>query len=155
MGAYEFAVAPPPPDTDAPLVTGLGMTNRVFAVGREPTPVAARAKRHRKGTTFVFKSSEAGTAALTISRARPGRRQGKRCVKPTRKNRRAKRCTRYTSVRPALKRTVAPGTTAVPFSGRIGSKALKPGSYRLGVVVTDVAGNRSAAQRTKFRIVKR
>ncbi len=155
VGAYEFPIPVVEPDVTRPLVTGLGETNKVFAVGRAPTPVAARAKRHRKGTTFVFRSSEAGTATLKISRARPGRRRGKRCVKPTRKNRRAKRCTRYIAVKPSLKRAVAAGPTAVPFSGRIGRKALKPGKYRVAVVVADAAGNRSKPRSIGFRVVRR
>jgi hypothetical protein len=152
MGAYEFPV-PIAPDTDAPRVTGLGITNKVFAVGREATPAAAR--RHKKGTTFILRSSEAGAATLTISRAGKGRRRGKKCVRATRKNRRAKRCTLYTRVRPSLTRTAAAGTTAVPFSGRIGRRALKPGKYRLSVVVTDAAGNRSKPRRAGFRVVRR
>jgi hypothetical protein len=157
MGAYEFEPpAPPviPADTSAPLVTGFDATNEVFAVGRAATPVNARARRRKRGTTFVFSSSEPGRATLSFSRARPGRRRGKRCVKPTRKNRRAKRCTRYVAIRPALTRTVAAGPTAVPFSGRIGTKALRPGRYRARLVVTDAAGNRSTPRLVKFRIVR-
>ena len=155
MGAYEFLIPVVEPDVTRPVVTGLGETNKVFAVGRAPTPVAARARRHRKGTTFVFRSSEAGTATLKIGRARPGRRRGKRCVKPTRKNRRAKPCTRYVAVKPSLKRAVAAGPTAVPFTGRIGKKALKPGKYRVTVVVADAAGNRSKPKSIGFRVVRR
>jgi hypothetical protein len=103
----------------------------------------------------VFRSSEAGTATLKIGRARPGRRRGKRCVKPTRKNRRAKPCTRYVAVKPSLKRAVTAGPTAVPFSGRIGKKALKPGKYRVTVVVADAAGNRSKPKSIGFRVVRR
>jgi hypothetical protein len=43
----------------------------------------------------------------------------------------------------------------VKFSGRIGHKALKPGSYRLTIVATDAAGNKSKAKRIDFRVVKR
>ena len=153
MGAYEYPTAVLSPDSTKPLVTGLSETNRVFAVGREPTPVAA--KRHERGTTFVFKSSEAGAATLTISRVGPGRRRGKQCVKPTKKNRRGRHCTRHTRVRPSLRRTIAAGATAVPFSGRIGKRALKTGSYRLTVIVADAAGNRSKPRSVAFRVVRR
>jgi hypothetical protein len=155
MGAYEFPTPVVPPDVTRPLVTGLGETNKAFAVGRAPTPVTARAKRHKRGTTFVFTASEAGAATLTISRAVPGRRRGKRCVQPTKKNRRARKCTRYTRVRPSLSRAVAGGATAVRFSGRIGKRALKPGRYKLTVVVADAAGNRSKPKSIGFRVVRR
>ena len=65
------------------------------------------------------------------------------------------RCTRYVAVKPSLKRAVAAGATAVPFSGRIGTRALKPGSYRLTVVVADAAGNRSNPRSIGFRVVRR
>ena len=154
MGAYEFQPPEIPADTTAPVVDGFELTNEVFAVGRAPTPVAAR-RRAKRGTTFVFRSSEAGAAKLTMSRARPGRRRGKRCVKPTRRNRRARKCTRYVTVRPSLTRTVAAGSTAVRFSGRIGTKALRPGRYRATLVVTDAAGNRSKARTVAFCVVRR
>lgn len=155
MGPYEFVPALAPADTTSPVVESFGVTNRVFAVGRAPTRVVAPAKRTKRGTTFVFRSSEPGTATLTMSRARPGRRRGKRCVKPTKKNRRAKACTRYTRIRPSLKRTVGGGYTAVGFSGRIGRRALRPGSYRTTLVVADAAGNRSKSKSLRFRIVRR
>jgi hypothetical protein len=41
------------------------------------------------------------------------------------------------------------------MTGRVGSRALKPGRYRLRVVAVDAAGNRSAEQRLSFRIVRR
>ena len=71
------------------------------------------------------------------------------------KCRRAKRCTRYIAVRPSLKRAVAAGPTAVPFSGRIGRRALRPGRSRLTVVVADAAGNRSKPRSIGFRVVRR
>ena len=47
------------------------------------------------------------------------------------------------------------GATAVPFSGRIGRRALKPGKYRVTVVVADAAGNRSKPRSIGFRVVRR
>ena len=46
------------------------------------------------------------------------------------------------------------GQNQVKFTGRIGRKALKRGRYRLTIVATDAAGNRSKAKRLRFRIVK-
>jgi hypothetical protein len=47
------------------------------------------------------------------------------------------------------------GANAVPFSGRIGKKALKPASYRLSMVATDAAGNKSSAKTIAFKVVKK
>ena len=44
---------------------------------------------------------------------------------------------------------------SIAFSGRIGRKALKPGSYRFRLVAIDAAGNKSADRLLKFRVVRR
>jgi hypothetical protein len=56
-----------------------------------------------------------------------------------------KRCTRFVR-RGALKRNGAAGANRLPFTGRIGRKALKPRRYRATIVATDGAG-RSKARR--------
>jgi len=42
----------------------------------------------------------------------------------------------------------------VRFSGRIGTRALRRGRYKLRLVATDAAGNRSAPRTVAFRIVR-
>jgi hypothetical protein len=183
IGAFELAPAPPPPtdttqteqtpqstnpggqaepgpqptitapvaDRISPALSALGITNKKFAVGSASTPVAARAK---KGTTFVYTLSEPARTTITIERADTGRRKGKSCVKATSKNRKAKKCTLYVKVG-ALDRTGTPGANAVPFSGRIGKKALKPAAYRATLVAADAAGNKSKPKTIAFTVVKK
>ena len=175
IGAYEFPPPPPPPppgvdpgapggpagpagpgtgvtaDLAAPELTSLALTNRTFAVGSAETPVAARAK---KGTTFRLTLSEAATVAVAFERSEPGRRKARRCVKPTSRNRKARKCKRWVK-RGAIQRTVSAGPVAIPFSGRIGRKALKTGSYRALVAARDAAGNVSKQRTVAFKIVKR
>jgi len=175
IGAYETAggappdpgggsMVPPPPDPQtmplddaAPTLSALRIGNSRFRVGRQATPVAAGSTRRRAplGTTFRFTSSEQATATVQISRGAAGRRRGRSCVKPTRRLRKAKKCTRYVPVG-MLSRPAMIGANSVPFSGRIGSKALKPGPYMVGISARDIVGNptlRSLAGR--FRIVRR
>ena len=157
MGAYEFdpgtPPAGPPPDVDttAPLLANAKVTNRVFARTRKATPVDARAKR---GTAFVYSLSEAAVVTIKLQRRVAGRRKGGRCVKPTRKLARAKRCNRYVTAG-KLTRAGVPGKVSVPFSGRIGKRALPLGSYRATLTAADLAGNRSKPSRLAFRIVRR
>jgi hypothetical protein len=164
MGAYEFdpgappagpAPGPIPPgdglDTVAPLLVNAHVTNRVFARTRKATPVNARAKR---GTAFVYRLSEAAVVTIKLQRRVAGRRKGGRCVRPTRELARAKRCNRYVAAG-KLTRAGAPGRVSVPFSGRIGRRALPLGSYRATLRAADSAGNRSAPSRVTFRIVRR
>jgi hypothetical protein len=140
------------PDVVAPVVSNYGITNNPFVVGSRPT--AAAKKKHKKGTVFRFTLSEAATARIVIAQRRPGRRKGKRCVAPTKKLARAKKCTRITR-RGTLTRASHAGLNKVAFSGRIGTKALRPGRYQATLRATDAAGNISTAKTIRFRIVKR
>jgi hypothetical protein len=159
----ECAPAPPPggggggaPDTVAPVLDRLGISAKLFRVGKAATASAASAKKKKKtavGTRFTWRLSEPARVTLVIERSKAGRRKGGRCVAPTKKLRKAKRCTRWL---PAgkLTRQSAAGTTKLVFSGRIGKKALTPGSYRAVVSAVDAAGNVSAKRTVAFRVVK-
>ena len=46
----------------------------------------------------------------------------------------------------------AAGANRHRFFRRIGHRALKPGKYRVTLVATDAAGNRSAAHRLRFTV---
>jgi hypothetical protein len=155
VGAFEFQ--PPPPvtkDTTAPTFSGVSLTNKVFTVGKGATPVSAKKKRRVKvGTSFRFTLSEAATVKLVIAQKLPGRRAGKVCRKTSRKNRGRKRCTRFVK-KGTLTRAGAAGANSVKFTGRIGRRALKPGSYRVSITATDAAGNRSKPKTLSFRVVR-
>jgi hypothetical protein len=111
------------PDTQSPLVTGLSLSRRTFAVGRATTATAAVAR----GTRLRYQLSEAATVVVRIFRGR--RSAGK------------------------LTRHGAAGSNVVRFSGRIGRRALLPGRYRAVVTATDAAGNKSLPRRVRFRII--
>ncbi len=148
-----FAALPLP----APSVTHYRLTNHEFVVGRGRTPRlghAASSRRHRTGTTFLYTLSEAATVKIVIAQRLPGRRHGKRCVAPTRRLRRARRCTRI-AIKGTLTRTSAKGVNRVEFSGRIGTKALTPGFYRATLVATDAGGLTSKPETILFTIIQR
>ena len=133
-------------DTTPPVVSGLSLAHRTFAVAkRKPAP---------KGTTIRFNLSEPASVRFTITQKRPGRRMGKRCVAPTRKLRHAKRCARTLTLG-SFTRSEPAGAASVRFSGRLGGRKLGPGSYTLTLSPTDLAGNRGVPKSIKFKIVKR
>jgi hypothetical protein len=144
----------PNTDTTAPILGGLRLSRSVFAVGRAFTPLSAVAR----GTVLSFRSSEGGSASITVQKAKPGRRRGRRCVPPRRARPGARRCTRWKTV-VTLNRTVGTGTTRMPFSGRIGtrrlSRVLSPARYRFRVRIADKPGNRSEPAVIGFRVVRR
>jgi hypothetical protein len=157
VGAYElqpFTAPPSPPatpDKTAPTFSSVSETNRVFAVGKSATPVSA--KRIKTGTTFRYTLSEAANVKLVIAQKLPGRRVGKACRKPSRRNRLARRCTRFVN-KGTLTRTGSASQNSVRFSGRIGRRALGPGSYRVTITATDGAGNVSKHASLSFGVVK-
>ncbi|HEX8122281.1 MAG TPA: hypothetical protein VF549_13550 [Solirubrobacteraceae bacterium] len=146
-------VAPPPPaDTVAPTLSGVSLSARTFRVAAGATAVAAAAKR---GTSVRYTLSEPATASFAISRATKGRRVGGKCRRATRSNRRRRACTRYVKTGRTITRRSPAGASTLKFTGRIGTKKLTPGRYRMAIAATDVAGNTSKARRLQFRIVRR
>jgi hypothetical protein len=148
----------PPPDRTRPALSLLTVTNKVFRVGSQATTIAARAKAKPKtkvGTTFRYALSEGATVRIAIERTTTGRRSGSSCVAPTKRNVKAKKCTRYVAVGAISGGTKAAGGNSTPFSGRIGRKALSPDSYRAVLTANDAAGNKSPSKTVAFTIVAR
>jgi hypothetical protein len=156
IGAFERPDAcPPPPVNVAPEMTNVGVTNKVFAPLGRATATARR--RVKRGTRFRYTLSEPARVRITIERVLPGRIRGRgasrKCVKPTARNRRARRCKRYKRVT-ALAANEQAGRQSTAFSGRVRRRALKPGRYRARLVATDALGARSAERRIALRIVR-
>ncbi len=123
--------------------------------GDETAPRVSNYKiTNKKGTTLKYTLSEAATVKIAIAQRRSGRRNGKRCVAPTRKLRNAKKCNRLFR-KGTLTRTSHRGANKVAFSGRVRSKALKPGLYQATLTATDKARNTSKPKTIFFTIAKR
>jgi hypothetical protein len=125
--AQSGAPAAPVRDVTAPVLSNLRVSHRVFAIGRARTAISARLTR---GTRFVYSLSETAKVVVTIRRVGTKRVVGR------------------------LIRSARNGVNPLRFSGRIGSKALKPGRYRAVMMATDAAGNRSAPASVSFRVLK-
>jgi hypothetical protein len=135
------------PDTVAPGITAFTIKPSAFVAARKgPSIVAARA-----GARVAFTLSEAAATTLSVERRTRGVRKRGRCRAghPTRAR---NRCFRWARVKGSFKRPGVAGHNAFRFTGRVGGKRLRPGKYRLVVVATDAAGNRSKAARRPFRI---
>ena len=171
MGAYErpapvVATTPvgpvtpgPAPDIVRPVLSRATLSNTTFRVAKARTPVSAvRRRKAPRGTTLRYRLSETARVQLTVERRLAGRRvrrKGKRvCVRQRKSNRKGnRRCRFYKKVR-TLRRAGKPGVNRVKFTGRIGSRKLAAGRYRMRLSATDGAGNRSAIRTLSFRIVR-
>lgn len=155
----------PPAGTRVPVVSGARVGKAELRPGEE--------------TELRFRSSEAGTAVLTIERrfrglrvgtkAKRGRAAGKTCRPRTARRLRALR--RHAATRRAYRRLlrkrgcrgwrrvgrihrqVHPGLNTIPFGGRVAGRRLAPGRYRARLVVTDGEGRPSRTETVRFEIL--
>jgi CSLREA domain-containing protein len=128
-------------DKVAPRVSGLTLKPSKFRAG--------------PGTSVGYTLTEPATARFTVTTTKAGRRSGKKCVKPAKRNRGKPKCRRTVTLAGGLTQAGALGSNSLHFSGRLGGHKLAPGSYRLIVRATDAAGNRSAAVSAAFKVVRR
>jgi len=135
-------------DTTAPVLSGFSLTRSVKPLKRGGPLVT------KGGAVLKLKLSEPATVTFTVSRVTKGRRSGARCVKPSAKNRKAKACDLLKKAGTFSLKAEA-GSLTRRFSGRVGGKALKPGTYALVAVARDAAGNASKPATRKFTVPKK
>jgi streptogramin lyase len=124
-----------------------------FRVARGAIPRSARRRTPPRGSSLSYAVSEPALVTVVIARRTAGRKVGKRCRPLSRANRTKRRCTHYVTAG-TLVRHGLQGLNKIAFTGRIGRRALRPGTYRLMVTAKDAAGNGSAPSTTSFTIVR-
>jgi Glycine rich protein len=146
--------APPAQATKA-TVSALREANSTFTVGNLLTPLNAQTsgRHHKQGTSFSFSLDQPATMKIVIQRNVKGRRVGHSCKPRSPRLLHRPSCLRLVTVG-TLTRTAHAGLNKVAFTGRIGTKALKPGSYVARFIASDAAGT-SGAQTLTFSIVSR
>ncbi|MEA2437428.1 MAG: hypothetical protein QOF65_1984 [Thermoleophilaceae bacterium] len=137
------------PDTVAPIITALRLSPRTFRAASGGASIATALR-----TRIHYFTSEPSTTTFTVQRLSSGRRVGKRCVKPTKTNRKRPQCTRKVSVKGHFSHHDHGGAVSLRFSGRVGGRKLSPGPYLLVAKVRDDAGNPGRPAQAPFRIVK-
>jgi hypothetical protein len=83
-----------------------------------------------------------------------GRRVAGKCRRLSRSNRRHAHCIRAMAVG-TLHRQGSAGANRVAFSGRIGTRPLAAGTYRLTARAADADGNAAIPRQTTFHVVRR
>jgi hypothetical protein len=134
----------------------LAASRKRFRVGARATRVngnAIAARKAPKGTTLRLRLSEPARVRFVVLLKGRGRKVGRKCVKPTRKNRSRKSCTRLIR-KGTFIRSAPVGRSKVAWSGRIRRKALRRGRYVLRAAPTDSAGNTGKARSLSITIVR-
>ena len=130
-------------------ITGFSFSPSRFAV---PTSATAGAAQGRV-TTMRFRLSSRATVRIAFARKAAGRRSAGRCVKAMPRLRDRRTCTRYRRVGKLVRSGLKAGRVALPFSGRLRGKALKPGTYRATIIAVRRRHRRSRAERARFVVV--
>jgi hypothetical protein len=114
---------------------------------------ASTAAAKKTGATVSYVGTQPASTLFRVQRKARGRKVGKRCVKPTKKNASKKPCSRYLPVGSFSHTDAAAGAIHFRFTGRLNNKKLRAGSYRLRAVPTNAAGAGRVAT-AGFRIKK-
>jgi hypothetical protein len=128
-----------------------------YPAGSGPPAVqqSRRKRSSRGGTRVTFRLNEDAKVLFRVQKPRKGRRgRHGRCRKPTRKNRRRHRCTRYKSLRGKFTIKGHAGKNTFRFTGRLRRRKLKPGRYVLAAR-PKVIGKKGKIDRVRFRIKRR
>ena len=159
------APPPPPPTTTPPPATTPPPppANTSTPIGGTPAPSGATAPTATNdsiappvnaapritsllfnATRISFRISEPASVSLLVQRVLPGKRVGARCVKPTRRNRAARKCN-------LLVRAVTGRTDVDSGLNTARLRRLPPGRYRVRLLSTDLT-DRTAIVIRYFRL---
>jgi NHL repeat len=143
---------PPGARRKAPSLGNVRQSHSRWREGRAPARIS---RRHRApvGTTFSFTLDQSATVTLRFTQRVPGRRRGRRCVAPSHRNAKRRRCTRTVMVA-TLSSAAHAGLDKLAFQGRVSrGRKLRPGRYTVLVRATNAAGS-SATRSLTFTIVR-
>jgi hypothetical protein len=108
----------------------------------------------RKRATLKWTLDRAASLSLRVEQVTTGRKVGRTCRPDSAKLRKRARCARYVAVG-TIKRAAAKGSGTLRLSGKVGSRLLRAGTYRLLAVATDAKGKSSAPKALRFKITRR
>jgi hypothetical protein len=137
--------------------SGLSFSHSTFRAASSGPSAESTKKKRPVGTKVTYTLSEVATVKFTVKRRVKGRkvrRHGKKvCLKPTRKNRKKRKCKRYKKVRGSFTQDGKAGKNSFRFTGRLRGHKLKPGRYKL-IATPSVNGQKGKATSRRFRIVR-
>jgi hypothetical protein len=140
----------------APVILAAVGTETLFppAFPAAPSGPSALAAKRRYGTTVSYTLNETASVRFTVVQSQPGRKNKRgTCVKQTKANRKARKCTRLVTLPGSFTRAGTVGANSFRFTGRLAGHKLKPGKYQL-VATPTVGGKTGRAASASFKIIK-
>jgi hypothetical protein len=126
-----------------------------FSVTPRQMVVSTRGRRQTSnGVTFTYRLDRAAGVLIVLEQRLSGRRAGNRCVAVTRRNKKARSCTRYATVKVLAVSNAKAGTNRLKYAGRVGAKLLSASAYRALVAAANTAGW-SKARSASFAVVQK
>jgi CSLREA domain-containing protein len=163
-GAVE--VQPPPATAAGTPRTAAAAARRVFGLRLRPAAFRAAGsggsirprtkallQRRPVGTTVSYRLDGAARVTFTIAKKAPGRRVGRRCVRPAAAPAGARRCVRAQRLKGSFVHQGVAGLNSFRFTGRLRRRALALGPYTLVAKLPRPATGRGALASRGFRIV--
>ncbi|WP_320671124.1 hypothetical protein [Patulibacter defluvii] len=122
--------------------------------------LSTRTLKKKTKAKLTFNLADAGTVKYYVEKATGGRKQttgkGKTakttCVKETKKNRKAKRCTRYAPLPGSKSVKGKKGKNTITITRTVIKKALARGDYRLQIQATDAQGRKGNKLTMQFKV---
>lgn len=138
-----------------PVISRLTIKPATLHPAKRGASAAAAVKQKKKapatGATVSYHDTLAARTVFTVDQALPGRTSGRRCTKPSRRNRHGRKCTRFAPLRGSFAHRDAAGRNRFHLTGRLDGKALKPGVYRLDATPT-ADGETGSTASVRFRV---
>jgi hypothetical protein len=138
-----------------PVLSGVLLSHKSFRVAKGATAISAKAPKAPLGTSFQFTLSAAAKLQIVLTSRAAGLLHGKGCVAPTAalKAKHAKHCTRTLKDGQLTRASEAAGADSVPFTGRLGTKALPAGAYSAALTAMNEGGSSNTVTVT-FKVVR-
>jgi hypothetical protein len=121
-----------------PWITKLKVSKKTFKLG--------------KSTKVSYKVTEKAYVDMFAQRPAKGRMQSGECRKPSAKNKKGKKCTRWARATQTIPSSGRRTSGSFKFTGRVAASKIGPGKYRLIARAFDKAGGKSPPVTVKFKI---
>lgn len=115
-------------------------------------PKSYRLKQGRQGVKVSYSLSRAASVTAVLQKPSAGRMTRGKCAKPAKKNKKGKRCTRWTKLSTSTLQGAA-GVNIFSFNGKVRGKRLAAGKYRISLTARTETTT-SVVRNTSFTVKK-